>query len=228
MISGLNLGLLVALLVVTGFNWTSSYIGNLRNYHLSKPFVLFFLTLYFALNGGLTLTRLPILLGLIFSLLGDIFLISKGTRWFLAGMGVFSLAHLAYVVGLNLEPAVWWAYPLAVLLLLFYSWGMFRYVESKAPGVVKSLFQKRAFKAYGLVVALTALSGLLCLVRPSWSLPDALFVFVGGFLFLFSDLLIGYERLNKRSQNGNFWVIVSYHLGQFLICGACLLHTAPL
>jgi uncharacterized membrane protein YhhN len=39
----------------------------------------------------------------------------------------------------------------------------------------------------------------------------------GGLLFFISDLLHGADRLGKRIPHAKFWIIATYHLGQFLI-----------
>src|SRR5258708_28856065 len=41
------------------------------------------------------------LVGFVFSLLGDIFLMLPSSRGFIFGLGAFLLAHLCYIVGLN-------------------------------------------------------------------------------------------------------------------------------
>ncbi len=84
-------------------NWVSAWQMRMIPYYVTKPVVLLGLILLMVLRVPLTPERLPFLFGLVFSLLGDIFLIPRGTRWFLVGMGAFSVAQLMYIWGFNLS-----------------------------------------------------------------------------------------------------------------------------
>jgi uncharacterized membrane protein YhhN len=68
-----------------------------------------------------------------------------------------------------------------------------------------------------------AICALLCLARPAWSDLAAVLAGIGGTLFFISDVMIGLDKLDRRLPKYKFWIISSYHLGQFLIVGAILL-----
>ena len=80
-------------------NWWSRWIDDRRTELWSKPLAL-------AALIGVALTLEPaddavrawFVVALVCSLLGDLFLLD-GDRWFVAGLGSFLVAHLAYVVG---------------------------------------------------------------------------------------------------------------------------------
>lgn len=80
-------------------NWAAAWQGRMLLYYISKPLVIIFLIGLFLWQTPLTTSQLPFLLGLIFSLIGDVFLIPRSTRWFIAGMGAFSIAQLCYIFG---------------------------------------------------------------------------------------------------------------------------------
>lgn len=217
----------LAVLVLTGLftlaNWIAIWRGKLKAYYITKPLVLLGLIFYFLLQGACNPTRLPFLVGLIFSLLGDIFLIPQSTRWFMLGVGAFGMAHLSYIVGFNasLPPVPYLIIGLAAVLA-----GIVVMYMTIDRFAVSSEVNKKLlpfFKAYGIVVLAMAISALLCLARPGWSDQSAVLAGIGGILFFISDAMIGLEKLNRRLPKYKFWIIVTYHLGQFLIVAAVLL-----
>ncbi len=218
----LQTALLIFICLVTLVNWIAIWRGNLKAYYTTKPFVLLGLILYFLLQGALSSARLPFLLGLICSLVGDIFLIPRGTRWFIAGMGAFSLAQLFFIWGFNVSlPSI----PVLIIgimaflagtLLLHLAIDRFAAVSQ----VKKSLLPY--MKVYGFLVLTMAISAVLCLARPGWSDLAALLAGTGGILFFVSDAMIGLDKLDKRLPKYKFWIILSYHLGQFLIVAAII------
>ena len=70
--------------------------------YIFKPLTLILLILWFYIKLPQEKPVLAwlILAGLVFSLLGDIFLVLPG-NWFLAGLIAFLIAHIAYVFGFN-------------------------------------------------------------------------------------------------------------------------------
>jgi len=66
------------------------------------------------------------------------------------------------------------------------------------------------------------MSALLCLARPAWSDRAAVMAGIGGVLFFLSDGMIALDKLDRRLPKYRFWIIVTYHLAQFLIVGAVI------
>ena len=203
-------------------NWISAWQERLIPYYITKPMVLLGLLLFMVLRVPITPARLPFLLGLAFSLLGDIFLIPRGTRWFLVGMGAFSITQLMYIWGFNLSMV---NLPVLVVGAVAYLVGVIlihlmvnRFSES--PNVNQAILPY--LKGYGALVLAMSMSALLCLARPGWSDRAAVMAGVGGILFFLSDGMIGLEKLDRRLPKSRFWVIFTYHLAQFLIVGAVI------
>lgn len=215
--------LLILIGLVTLANWIAIWRGNLTAYYITKPLVLFGLIAYFLLQGALGATRLPFLLGLVFSLIGDIFLIPRGTRWFIAGMAAFSLTQLFYILGFNTSLPSTPVLIMATFALLAGILILHLIIERFA--VTSEI--KRSFlpflKVYGTLALAMAISAMLCLARPDWSDQAAVMAGIGGTLFFVSDVMIGLDKLDRRLPKCKFWIIYSYHLGQFLIVGAILL-----
>ena len=81
--------LIAGLSLSAGLNWYGAWAQKLRLYYATKPIVLLLLIALFILWGGTLPSALPFLLGLGFSLLGDICLIPRSQTWFLAGLVAF-------------------------------------------------------------------------------------------------------------------------------------------
>jgi len=203
-------------------NWVSAWQMRMTPYYITKPVVLLGLIFYLVLRVPITPARLPFLLGLGFSLLGDIFLMPKGTRWFLAGMGAFSITQLLYIWGFNLSKA---SLPVIVVGVVAFLAGVVlihlavnRFSESS--NVNKAILPY--LKAYGALVLAMCISALLCLARPAWPDRAAVMAGIAGILFFLSDGMIGLDKLDRRLPKFRFWVIFTYHLAQFLIVAAVI------
>lgn len=215
-----TLALLILIGLVTLANWIAVWRGNLRAYYITKPLVLLGLIVYFLLQGSLSSARLPFLLGLILSMVGDIFLIPRGARWFLAGMGAFSLAQLFYIWGFNIILPSTPVLIIGIVALFAGVLVLHLTIErfAAASEIKKSLLP--FLKIYAALVLAMAISAVLCLARPGWSDLAGVLAGIGGILFFISDAMIGLDKLGRRLPKYKFWIILSYHLGQFLIVGA--------
>lgn len=223
-----NLPLVINALQVAGIglvslvNWYAAWKQRMIPYYITKPIVLLGLIAYMLVKVPITPARFPFLLGLIFSLLGDIFLIPKGTRWFLAGMGAFSLAQVTYIWGFNKSmPSL----PVIVVSLATFAVGVIlihlvvnRFAQSSS--VNKAILPY--LKSYGALVFAMLISALLCLARPAWPDGAAVMAGIGGILFFLSDGMIGLDKLDRRLPRYRFWIIFTYHLAQFLIVAAVI------
>lgn len=209
--------LLPALLCSAALNWHAAWRQDLSLYHATKPAVLIFLIALFIIWGGLEARALPFLAGLGLSLLGDIFLIPRSLAWFLTGLIAFFLAHLVYICGFNAAPAPLLPTILIGAAALLVLTGLFIIIFQNTTKKPELKPMRRVFLPYAAVLVLMAASGVLCLFRPEWPLQAAGMCAAGGLLFFFSDLMHGADRMGKRIPHGKFWIIATYHLGQFLI-----------
>lgn len=203
-------------------NWVAAWQWRQKLYYASKPFVLVFLILFFLLQGSLTTQKIPFLFGLIFSLIGDVFLIPRGTRWFVAGMGAFSIAQLFYNVGFNLSLPSLPVIVLSVFAVMAAGLVIHLAVDrfSRNSSVNKMILP--FFKGYAVLVLGMAVSALISLARPGWSDLAAVMGGMGGVLFFLSDMMIGLDKLDRRLPKYRFWIIFTYHIAQFLIVAAVL------
>ena len=150
------------------------------------------------------------------ALAGDLALLGRTARRFLAGVAAFLLGHLAYVVcfvALGL-PSPTWAW--AVVVLLF---AMLVVTRDVAPATYRL-----AGAAVAVPVALYSLviAGMLVV---AWQTGDAL-IAAGAAVFVVSDSMIGLSlgRTGFAGPHGRTHtaVMVSYHVGQALMVAGVL------
>ncbi len=204
-------------------NWIAIWKGKMNVYYATKPFVLLGLILYFFLQSTFSSAHLPFLLGLIFSLIGDVFLIPKGNRWFMVGMGAFALAQIFYIWGFNASMPSVPVQIIGAIALLAGILVMFLTVDRFAASAKVKRSILPFLKGYGILVLTMAISAMLCLARPGWTELAAVMAGTGGMLFFISDVMIGLDKLDRHLPKYRFWTIITYHIGQILIVAAVLL-----
>ena len=199
-------------------DWLSVARGWQRLGYLTKPGVMGVLLAWLLSHHSV----LTFVLALGFSLLGDVFLMLPRER-FVAGLGAFLLAHLAYLAGF-LGPgwpsgeAPW----LLLILVTLLGGGFYRRL---APAL-RQRGQARLRPAVALYTA--ALSAMLWAAGSTWwqGWPSraALSVSVGAFLFFASDGLLAWNRFVRPIPHARLKVRVLYHLGQLLLAMGIVLH----
>lgn len=162
-----------------------------------------------------TVFEVAFLLGLIFSLLGDVALMLPDERWFLAGLAAFLLAHLGYITGFNLTPPPLSALVLLPVVALFDRFILRRLIAGLVANDKDEL--RIPVVVYGVVLSLTLASGWSTLFRPSWSDMGRVAAILGGTLFFASDLMLAWDRFVHRSHFLHVLVIITYHLAQFAL-----------
>ncbi len=190
--------------VAAGANWWSRF-GEQRRVELwSKPLAL-------AALIGVAATIEPFddavrawfVLGLVLSLAGDVFLLD-GDRWFVAGLGSFLLAHVAYTVGFVVAPDWWWtaaliaAVPVAVL-----GATLGRRIVTGAAG--SSTVLGPAVVAY--LLAISTMFVAAAATGNPWAIA-------GAGLFVVSDTVLGWRRFVAEEGWMGPTVMITYHLGQ--------------
>ena len=197
------------------------YRQNLRI--ITKPTTMLVLIAGFSLAGGWAGQGYWFGMGLVLSLLGDIFLLMP-PGFFIFGLAWFLLAHLFYIIGFNQGlPIISWTQILLVLFfVVFDAWGYLRLrraILSRPSG--RRIRYPLLF--YILVITIMVLSALSTLFRADWPLQSAVLVSLGALLFFASDFTLANDRFVGPIKNGRLIVIVTYHLAQALICSAVLL-----
>jgi uncharacterized membrane protein YhhN len=190
--------------------------------YIAKPGVMVALLAWLWSVGGFKGHLLWFVIGLFFSLIGDIFLMLPN-KMFSAGLIAFLLTHIAYLIGFDdsLPPLNM----VSILLATMVGITAFR-VGREILGSLNSSKHKRLqipVLIYIITISLMLLSALLTLVRPEWSIGASLLVSGGAMLFVASDTILAWNKFVEPLKGENLAVITSYHIGQiFIILGAGL------
>ncbi|MCP4168885.1 MAG: lysoplasmalogenase [Chloroflexi bacterium] len=146
-----------------------------------------------------------ILLGLLFSWLGDVFLIPKRRLFFIAGLGSFLLAHLAYsgaffLLPLELLPLTLAAITMAVVAITILRWLWPHLPPNLQPAVVSYV------GAISLMVVLA--SGTVASTGPLLA--------VAAVMFAVSDIFVARHRFVSPSLVNKLWGLPLYYAAQLI------------
>jgi uncharacterized membrane protein YhhN len=221
--------LFMAVLVAAGTDWVAVAKGWTKIETLAKPATMVLLFAYLALAGGFRATPLICFgLGIFFSLAGDIFLMVSNLRfsdrWFMPGLAAFLLAHISYIIGLNLPFALsspLWATSIGIILAIIAGRVLRRILagvrEKGLQGLVVPVM------VYGMVITLMLLSAILTFYRLGWKTSASGLVSLGAILFYLSDIILAWNKFVMPINNGRVMNMIAYHLGQIaLITGIVL------
>ncbi|HEY4378392.1 MAG TPA: lysoplasmalogenase, partial [Acidimicrobiales bacterium] len=157
-----------------------------------------------ALHPQHSSVRTWIVIGLVCSLAGDIFLLLPDEeRWFIAGLGSFFVGHVAYVVGLQLDrrSVALVGVGLVVVAVCIATIGrrVVAAVRVEHPELTGPVV------AYLLVISLMVLSAFG--TRNPWAIA-------GAATFYASDAILSWNRFVEERRWGEIGVMVTYHLAQ--------------
>ena len=199
--------------------WTKK--KTIRYWTKPAPMVLLLITVWVLLGGTIYFPMWIFILGLFFGLVGDIFLMVPGRKWFVLGLISFLIGHLLYIFGFNLG-SIDVNTLKSILMLLPVFALVFFFFHSLIPNVDKNM--KFPVIAYGVIILTMLYSALLTLLSPYWSTTASMLATVGAIFFVLSDGMLAWDRFVSPKARG--WVTVTYHLAQFAIAGAALIQFA--
>jgi uncharacterized membrane protein YhhN len=143
-----------------------------------------------------------------FAILGDIALMFDGDKAFLAGLGSFFIAHVAFVAEFLVGVAGWhvplWTLAFVLYALVFFVWLLPKTGELKIPVL-----------AYGAVLTAMVLAAAAArAVMPSRATELAL---IGALLFGFSDSVLAVRQFVGPYRGAQPLILASYWLAIGLI-----------
>lgn len=170
------------------------------------------LGIYAALTRDISLMKYLLVIGLILSFIGDVFLGLKDyfKSAFIIGVSAFSLAQLYYLLYLQLYHFNYFAFILALLFM-----GAFWFYIKRNPKI------EFPSKAYFLIVYLFLLSSTFfssVFYFTEYSSELNFILMIGCILFFLSDLTLFHVYFLKKKNNYlKIAYLVLYHLAQILI-----------
>ena len=184
---------------------------------IAKPAVMLMLFAWLFTSVGLGGAALWFGVGILLSLVGDVFLLISLDKLFMAGLIAFLLAHLSYVIGFNIPLPAFTAWGLILAVMI--GWGGSRVIRRILAALsVKGQGRMRVpIIVYSVVISLMLLSAMIKLNDLSWDAGAALLVSLGAFLFYLSDIILAWNKFVAPIQHGRIYNIGAYHLGQIAI-----------
>lgn len=171
--------------------------------YIFKPLTMIFI-IALAFNGDSSpnFYKTSIIIGLIFSLAGDVFLISP--RFFLHGLIAFLLAHICYIAAFFHVPGLLAAVPFLIYVLFF-----LRVLWSNLRKLKPAVF------VYALVIAAM---GWFAVDRaiPFAANKDSLAA-LGALLFIVSDSILACNKFKAPFKSADFLILSTYFAAQWLI-----------
>ncbi len=148
-----------------------------------------------------------ILTALVCSWCGDVLLIPRTPRTFLAGLAAFLLGHVAYASAFALRGVSWGLALAAALALAAPLWMVSRWLLPKVP---RAMLQP--VRAYMLVItAMVALAVATYAQRPDGAL------LAGAVMFYLSDLSVARDRFVAPGFSNKLWGWPLYFGAQLLL-----------
>lgn len=191
----------------------------LRLEYFAKPAVMICLFFWLYSSTGLLGNTFWFGLGLLFSLAGDVLLISF-ERWFLLGLIAFLFAHIAYITGFMDEIVNITAWSL--ILAVFIAINVGRLLR-RMVGAMRTKGENKLILPvilYGTVISVMLYAAMSTIFNPIWKTSASFFVSLGAFLFCASDTILAWNKFVSPVRNGRVWSISLYFLGQIgLIAG---------
>ena len=197
--------LLAITLAIAVADWAAVHSERKGVEYVAKPLTMVGLILVaLSLNTSSDLERGAFIVALVFSLIGDVFLMLPGEQWFVFGLGSFLAGHVAYVVGLWIAGVTLGAFivGLAIVAVAVALIGL---------RIVRAV---RESDAPALAMPVGMYMGVISLMLASAIATRNAFAIVGATLFYASDALIAWNRFIKAYPWGRVTIMVTYHLGQ--------------
>ncbi len=149
--------------------------------------------------------------GLVLSWFGDVFLLSKKTGWFLAGLLAFLAAHIAYIVAFaGLGPS-WTTTALVAAGLSVLAWAVRRWLRPALPQDMK-----RPVDVYIVVITM-----MVATAFAAWRVGAPTAMLAGATAFYLSDLSVARDRFVVSSFSNRLWGLPMYYLAQLLLGSTC-------
>jgi uncharacterized membrane protein YhhN len=212
------MNLLIPSFISAVINWLSVLLEIRWLEYIFKPLTLILLILWFyiKLPPEKPVLAWLIIAGLVFSLLGDIFLVLPG-NWFLAGLIAFLIAHISYTFGFNVG-GVQVQLPSLLIALIILAIATPLYVQLRnglrASGSEGLLLP---VTMYVIIISIMVWSAGGSFFRDDWQRQAALLITLGAGFFFLSDAILAWNRFVESIPHGSLFVIVNYHIAQYLI-----------
>jgi len=145
-----------------------------------------------------------ILIALMLSLVGDVFLIPRSDKWFQAGLFAFLSAHLAFIVSFVLREIDWRGFAVAAVVVAALAVAIARWLIPK----VQSGLRYSVIAYMAVISAMVALSVGTFTHQRNWLIP------IAAIAFFCSDLSVARDSFVARRFANRAWGLPLYYAAQ--------------
>lgn len=197
-------------LVIAVVDWFAVHTENTSLEYLAKPATMVpLIAAAGALDPAVPAMRTWFIVALVFSLLGDVFLMLPEPKLFVAGLGSFLIGHIAYIIGMRQGELSGAGLVVGAVLVIT---GLI----AIGPTVVKGAHETDSTLAVPVLVYMIVISIMVVFAIGS----GVTIAIAGAGLFFASDLAIGWSRFVDEFPRHRMVIIVTYHLAQILLVGS--------
>lgn len=183
--------------------------------YLSKPFLMISLLFFYfqKVKQNISKTDKIMLTSLVFSCLGDTFLMFQGInpQFFLLGLGSFLVAQLAYYFIFSKSGKTQY---LKRLPITIYTMALVAFLWNKIP---------QSFLLPIFIYAFAIMMMGIGAVQRQTNQKSYRFVLIGAILFIISDSLIAINKFAFSIPLSGLWIMATYIAAQYLIVEGVLL-----
>ncbi|SFS72811.1 lysoplasmalogenase [Marininema halotolerans] len=147
-----------------------------------------------------------ILLGLVFSVTGDIYLMHPADR-FIQGLISFFIAHVIYVIAFQRAGSIE-VHSISIALLLIIIGVLYLFVIAN---------HVKAEGGFPLLLAVIAYMTIISFMVYQAVLSGELILIIGACSFYLSDAILAWNRFIKKYPRGQFAVMLTYYFAQVMI-----------
>jgi uncharacterized membrane protein YhhN len=186
---------------------------------VTEPLLTILLATFFLTNtkqGTGKVFRILMFLALLFSCIGDVFLLleSKGEEYFIIGLASFLFTHLAYIgfflriryTNLSRPDCRWPFIFLTEGALLLFIFSMLPYLGDMSIPVI----------IYAIFISFTLLTSIHAFRLKEQAI--GWFCISGAILFIISDTLTAIDHFYHSVPAGDIWITLTYGLAQWGLC----------
>lgn len=146
--------------------------------------------------------RIAFVVALVFSLLGDVFLMLPRDA-FIPGLASFFAAHVAYIAGFRIGPSHVVSLIAGIVAVLFFALTI-------GGRVISNVRTKEP----SLALPVTAYIAIICVMVVCAIATRSVLAAVGAVVFMMSDTLIAWNRFVRPLAWAPVAIMVTYHLAQ--------------
>lgn len=212
---------LVLLAIALTWHLIESWKDDMKRRAYTKPFLIPFIILFYVFSSHNIIWLL--VAALIFSWLGDIFLMIKGNKWFTVGGCCFGVSHILFVI-VYTNDIIWSNVKLFIIIPVAIIYIVITTLIIRA--VVKKTPRPMIPAMYVYLVANGTMNIFAIMQLMSYPCAATIIAYIGALMFYLSDcslFLVRYSEHPEMIFKKHFTVMLLYALGEFLITLGLLL-----